>query len=176
MSALARPPVGRIVAGLTLGLALSFGNLAPATAAVETLPSAARALVGAGSITPLAKAKGKPMATVINAAKKKSRAGFNQRLKTLKESAALVAIDRANSRGPDLYIEFFAAVVTQKKADSLVKKTTGKRFVVSGTKSRPRILLVSNLTSTSMPADTVPAEPDHLLAGLGRLLGMVGRG
>lgn len=147
----------RILISSVVAVVLAVGHPSSSTAAPELKASAALALTRASATgVPLAKAKGKSMTSVIKQAKKKNKAAFKKRLKTLKKSSALISIiDKATYRHQKLYIEFFAAVVTQKGANKLVKMTKGKHFVVTGTASRPKVILVSNVTSASAAVEEV---------------------
>ncbi len=119
----------RLIAAGMLSLALFSGvQTAPAVAAA---PSA----VGTG--------QGPTMAKVISDSKKKNKKAFAARLAKLKKSKALVSIvkDVAPKRYT-LYMEFFAAASTMKMVDTLLKKTKGKFFTVSGTPSAPKVKLV----------------------------------
>lgn len=140
-------PLGRIAISIFLGVTLVLGFQAPVSAISGRAP-ADRVPVSAGVRTQsLTKEKGRSMATVIKRAKKKNKAAFTKRLKTLKKSPALVdIINRATASHRSLYLRFFAAIVSQKKANRLVKATKGKHFVISGTADRPRVLLASNVS------------------------------
>lgn len=134
---------------LLLAVVLS-GVIALVTSCTASAPPAPTPPDAGIRLLSTAKSKGWSMKTVIKKAKRKNRASFNKRLRTIKKSAALVAIvKRANKPRHSLYMEFFAATITQKKAKRLVKKTAGKHFVVTGTKSRPQVRLISNLSVLS---------------------------
>jgi hypothetical protein len=101
---------------------------------------------------------GKTMAQVIAHAKKKHKKGFNQRLSDLKKCKALTSIIKKSNTGTtSLYLQFFAAVSTDKQVAKLLKKTKGKHFVVSGSQSEPKVVLVKNKThATSQNAGVEP--------------------
>ncbi len=143
-----------------VGLALALGCQAPVSAApsgrVPETPLVASALVGTLSLS-----KGRAMATVVKRAKNKNKAAFIKRLKTLKKSPALVDIvNRATVSHRLLYLKFFAAIVSQKKENRLVRATRGKHFVISGTSRRPRVLLASDVS----PNTSSNARLDHTVS------------
>jgi len=158
-------PAARSLLGALLGLALAGGALTGAGPAVRTdqvaLPDRSVASAPAPEVVALAKskAKGKTMAQVIANAKKKDKKAFNGRLAKLRSSSALVWITKtANARRSSLYLDFFAAVSTSKQVNKLVKNTAGKHFVVTGTKSRPRVQLVPDSFDTRSLGPTLSPQ------------------
>jgi hypothetical protein len=100
------------------------------------------------------KAKGKTMAAVIAASKKRNKKAFNRRLAALKKSSALISVIKlADSRRAKLYLDFFAAASSDKQVSRLVKKTRGKRFSVSGNAAKGKVRLLSRTPGGVNPLD-----------------------